>query len=54
VDAVVTGSADNQHKKRFLVHLASFPQGIPSDDPLLAVALDRKLLEIVASEDRND
>ncbi len=50
VRAVVAGHASSgQRKKDFLVHLASYPKGIPADDCLLRVALDPKLLEIVAS-----
>jgi len=41
--------ADPSREKEFLVHLVSYPDGIPADDPLLAVALDRKLLESVAA-----
>jgi hypothetical protein len=50
VDAVVTGAASApERQKEFLVHLVSYPDGIPADDPLLKLALDRKLLEIVSS-----
>ena len=50
VEAVVTGAASvPERQKEFLVHLASYPDGMPADDPLLKVALDRKLLEIVSS-----
>ncbi len=50
VEAIVSGAASAQERqKEFLVHLVSYPQGIPADDPLLKVALDEKLLEIVSS-----
>jgi hypothetical protein len=49
VEAVVTSGAPKDTPKDFLVHLVSYPEGIPPDDSLLKVALDRKLLEIVAS-----
>ena len=50
VESVVTGAASApERQKEFLVHLASYRDGMPADDPLLKVALDRKLLEIVSS-----
>jgi hypothetical protein len=50
VEAVVAGSPSVQDRqKEFLVHLVSYPEGVAADDPLLKVALDRKLLEIVSS-----
>ena len=50
VEAVVTGAAAApERQKEFLVHLVSYPDGMPADDPLLKLALDRKLLEIVSS-----
>jgi len=50
VQAVVGGTAgDLERQKDFLVHLVSYPDGVPADDPLLQVALDKKLLTIVAS-----
>jgi len=49
VEAVISGAASNTEcQKQFLIHLVSYPDGIPPDDPLLKVALDRKLLEIVS------
>jgi hypothetical protein len=50
VATIVSGrvSAD-ERKKQFLVHLASYERGIDVDDPVLKVAIDQKLLEIVAS-----
>jgi len=50
VQAQVRDGGGNQKKnrKKFLVHLVSYPHGIPSDEPLLTVALDVKLLEIVS------
>jgi len=49
VQAVVDGAAsDAGRQKDFLVHLVSYPNGMPPEDPLLQVALDRKLLEIVS------
>lgn len=38
-----------KRKKDFLVHLVSYKEGMEADDPLLEVALDTKLLEIVAA-----
>lgn len=50
VEAVVSGTASAPgRQKEFLVHLVSYPGGIPSDDAILKVALDKKLLEIVSS-----
>jgi hypothetical protein len=50
VEAVVSGrSAEGERQKEFLVHLTSYRDGIRVDDPLLRVAVDQKLLEIVAS-----
>jgi hypothetical protein len=50
IEAVISGAgAADERQKKFLVHLVSYPSGIPTDDPILKVALDRKLLEIVAS-----
>ena len=42
-------AADTNRQKDFMIHLVKYPDGIPVDDPLLAVALDRRLLEIVGS-----
>lgn len=39
---------DPASNKDFMIQLVSYPDGIPAEDRLLAVALDRKLLEIVA------
>lgn len=50
VEAVVSGaSVHGGDQKKFLVRLASYPDGIAADDPLLQVALDTTLLQIVAS-----
>jgi len=50
VEAVVRGTGgDADRQKEFLVHLVSYPDGMPADDALLKLALDTKLLEIVAS-----
>ncbi len=50
VEAVVSGTAAaGGRQKQFLVDLVSYPDGIPADDPILKVALDQKLLEIVSS-----
>lgn len=51
MEALVTGGAAAavERQKDFLVHLVAYPDGVPPDDPLLTVALDRKLLEIVSS-----
>jgi hypothetical protein len=49
VEHSISGTGDRaKRKKEFLVHLASYPEGIAADDPLLRVALDRKLLEVVS------
>jgi hypothetical protein len=50
VEAVVRATAGElERQKDFLVHLVSYADGVEADDPLLQVALDRKLLAIVAS-----
>jgi hypothetical protein len=50
VEAVITGAGSViERQKKFLVHLVSYPNGMPPDDPLLRVALDEKLLEIVSA-----
>jgi hypothetical protein len=50
VEAVIAGGASTvERQKEFLVHLVSYPDGMSPDDPLLKVALDRKLLEIVSA-----
>lgn len=50
VRAVVEGAATStSSKKDFLVNLVKYDKGVPPDDPLLKVALDQRLLEIVAS-----
>ena len=49
VEDVIAGKAsDVKRKKQFLVHLVSLADGIEGDDPLLRLALDTKLLEIVS------
>ena len=48
-EAFIASAHGSRRKKKFLLHLVSYPDGIPADDPLLRVALDPKLLEIVAS-----
>ena len=47
VQAILTGAAPPRNKKAFRIDLVS--QRIPSDSPLLKVALDTRLLEIVAA-----
>jgi hypothetical protein len=50
VRSVVDGSASaTAGKKDFLINLVRYDKGVPPDDPLLKVALDERLLEIVAS-----
>ena len=50
VQQLAAGTADGgERQKEFLVHLVDYPRGIDPDDPILRVALDRKLLEIVAA-----
>ena len=41
--------ADPGRQKDFMIELVAYPDGIAADDPLLAIALDRKLLEVIAS-----
>src|SRR6266545_1561174 len=49
VRAIINGTAqDTSRQKDFLIHLASFDDGLPAEDTLLKLALDRKLLEIVS------
>ena len=49
VEAEIMRAASHPgQKKDFLIHLVS-PEGMAPDDPLLKLALDRKLLEIVAA-----
>jgi hypothetical protein len=49
VSAALAGGGDPGRRKDFLVDLVSFPAGMAPDDPLLKVALDRKLLDVVSS-----
>lgn len=49
IQAIARGTAASTGKKGFLVDLAKYPRGVPADSPLLRVALDEKLLEIVSS-----
>ena len=50
VRAVVEGAASStSSKKDFLVNLVKYDKGVPPDDPLLKVALDQRLLEIVSA-----
>ena len=50
VGAIVAGTASTSTgPKSFLVDLLAYPGQVPADDPLLKVALDPKLLEVVAS-----
>src|SRR5215510_11363889 len=50
VEAIIAGTASHaKRKKQFLIHLESYAKGVPPDDPLLKLALDRKLLEIVSA-----
>ena len=50
VERLIRGEVvDTARNKDFMIHLVSYPDGIPAEDRLLAVALDRKLLEVVAS-----
>ncbi len=49
VQAIINGTAtDTSRQKDFLIHLASFEEGLPADHVLLKLALDPKLLEIVS------
>ena len=50
VEAVVAGAAvGGERQKKFVVNLVSYPDGVPASDPVLKVALDTKLLEIVSA-----
>jgi hypothetical protein len=46
---VEAAEARSDRQKNFVLHLASYPKGIAADEPLLKLALDRKLLEIASS-----
>jgi hypothetical protein len=49
VAAALAGASDGSDRyKRYLVDLVDYPEGIDADDSLLKLALDEKLLEIVA------
>lgn len=48
VQDIITGASGGSRKKEFLVDLVTYPDGMSPNDPLLKVALDEKLLEIVA------
>ena len=49
VQAIINGTGPaSSRQKEFLIHLASFEEGVPADSGLLKLALDPKLLEIVA------
>ena len=50
IQAIATGKETNSNnKKDFIIHLVSRAEELQPNDPLLKVALDEKLLEIVAS-----
>ena len=49
VHAIVAVGASSAGKKDYVVNLVKCPHGVPVDSPLLNVALDEKLLEIVSS-----
>jgi hypothetical protein len=49
VRAVVAAGSSSAGKKDYVLNLVKFPHGVPADSPLLKVALDEKLLEIVSS-----
>lgn len=50
IQAIATGKQANSNaKKDFIIHLVSRSQELSEDSPLLKVALDKKLLEIVSS-----
>ena len=49
VRKIVAGSETNEDKKDFLINLVKYGNGVPPDEPLLKVALDQQLLEIVAA-----
>jgi hypothetical protein len=48
VRSIVAGTATHEDKKDFLINLVRYGNGVPPDEPLLRVALDQQLLEIVA------
>lgn len=49
VHAIVKAGASSAGKKSYVLNLVKYPHGVPADSPLLKVALDEKLLEIVSS-----
>jgi hypothetical protein len=49
VQASVEAGAASGGKKDFVVNLVKFKHGVPPDSPLLKVALDEQLLEVVSS-----
>jgi hypothetical protein len=49
VRRIIAGNDANEGKKDFLINLVKYGKGVPPDEPLLKVALDRQLLEIVAA-----
>ena len=49
VRRIVAGNETNEDKKDFLINLVKYGNGVPPDEPLLKVALDQQLLEIVAA-----
>jgi hypothetical protein len=48
IQAVAASGASDTGKKDFVVYLVKYPHGIPADSPLLKVALDPQLLDIVS------
>ena len=49
VQAAVAAGGSSGGKKDFVVNLVKFKHGVPANHPLLKVALDERLLEIVSS-----
>lgn len=50
VEALVSGTATTaKEKKKFLIHLVPLRDGLSVDDPIVQLALDQKLLEVVSS-----
>jgi hypothetical protein len=48
VRRIIAGDRSKAGKKDFLINLVKYGKGVPPDEPLLKVALDPQLLEIVA------
>ena len=47
-DTLASGHKEGQHKN-YLIHIVDFNETLPADHPLLGLALDERLLQIVAN-----